>query len=59
MRAGATSRDAIRDYLSGDAMREAGHDGITGRIRFDANGDAPPRYVLFLLRNDSLVRVAP
>ncbi|MBA2292924.1 MAG: ABC transporter substrate-binding protein [Gemmatimonadales bacterium] len=59
LRAGATSRESIVRHLAGDAMRADGYAGITGRITFDVNGDAPPRYTLFTLRNDSLIRVVP
>lgn len=42
---GGTNRRAVRDYLAGIGSRTAAFQGVTGDIRFDANGDPADKAV--------------
>jgi ABC-type branched-subunit amino acid transport system substrate-binding protein len=49
MRQGATDREGIRRYLDSLSRADREYPGITGGIRFDADGNAPPSYFLLEL----------
>jgi branched-chain amino acid transport system substrate-binding protein len=57
--AGATSRRALRDYLTRVGHGRAQFDGVTGAIAFDANGDVPTKTVVIgVVRGGRLVTQA-
>ncbi len=57
LRAGATDRESLRNYLEASAASGKAFPGITGTISFDANGDALPAYVLFEVVDGRLKRI--
>ncbi|MEP6731804.1 MAG: ABC transporter substrate-binding protein [bacterium] len=58
LRAGATTREAIRRKLDEFAVKGRHYDGITGSISFDSNGDAQPSFLVFKVTNGDLHLIA-
>jgi branched-chain amino acid transport system substrate-binding protein len=52
LRQGATDRESIRNYLDSLSLGGGGYAGISGEIRFDADGDARPSYFLLQLTSN-------
>lgn len=53
-----TSRTAIRDYIAQVGTERPAHNGVTGRIAFDANGDADAKPVVIGVVRDGAVVTA-
>jgi len=56
---GARDRESIRQYLAAVGTETPAFDGITGRIAFDAQGDAVREYYLAVRRDGTLRNAKP
>lgn len=50
MRAVGPDRTKVRDYLTGMGTTHPAHEGASGAVTFDSNGDANPNYCLATVR---------
>ncbi len=55
---GAADRKALRDYIAGIGTTNPAYDGITGKIKFDKNGDVETAIKVLVIKNGQF-EIAP